>query len=199
MSYQPLTDIKSETDKIDQATADGLTGTSNSLAYRVHEIERHLHSGGSWFEVAGTPNAEIHVADRIGTVGGGDPFIIDGGDSSVNATWGAWVQILGSSDTPARSGQAKYDPHEIVITYTEKATTYFIQFARGTSGAAGLAAGTYTELVYESDAVGARAAGITSVQTGRATAGDKLWARTLCVGENTGTIRFYIGIHEYEG
>ena len=184
--------------KIDNKATLGLLGTSNSLAYRVHEIERHLHSAGSWFEKAGTPSA-THFADRIGTTGGAGPFVLDAGDSSATATWGDWVQIFGSGDTPARSGQTSFDPHELVIVYTEKAGVYYIQLGRGASGAAALTAGTYTELVFESDAVGAKAFGITNVQTGRAPAGSLLWARTLCVGENTSEIRFFIGIHEYEG
>jgi len=41
--------------------------------------------------------------------------------------------------------------------------------------------------------------GITKVQTGRAPAGSKLWARCMCPGQNTGTLDFYLGIHEYVG
>ena len=185
------------TAKIDNLAVDGLEGVSNSLAYKVEEIERHLHSSGSWFGAAASPSGETHVADRIGD--GILPFTLDAG----NATWGDWVQVLGSSDTPTtdrhNGASASFDPHEIVITYTEKAGTYFLQITRGDSGAAGLAAGTYTEVVYESDSVGAKAAGITKIQTGRAPSGSKLWARALCVGENTAEIKFYCGIHEYEG
>ena len=63
----------------------------------------------------------------------------------------------------------------------------------------GLAAGTYTELVWESDSVGAKASGIISVQTGRAPAGSKVWARCMAPGKNTSRLDFYIGLHEYEG
>lgn len=185
--------LLSQTLKVDLKATDGLEGVYDSLAYRVHEIEKHLHSSGSWFGAAAVPSGETHVADRI--AGGISPFQLDAGDSD----WGTWVQILGSEDTPARTNQVYFDPHEAVITSTQKAGTYFIQIARGDSGAAGLAAGTYTEFVFESDAVGQKAAGITKVQTGRASAGSKLWARCLCVGENTATIDFYIGIHEYIG
>lgn len=156
---------------------------------KIDEIERHLHGGGSWFGAASSPSGETHVADRIGSDGGA--FQLDGG----NDTWGSWVQILGSSDTPARTGQTHFDPHEILISATEGAYVYFIQFTRGASGAAGLAAGNYTELVIGSD--GNKFKGITRVQTGRAPAGSKVWARTWAVGQNTGTIDFYIGVHEY--
>ena len=185
--------IDVDTSKIDDVAVSGLNGTMNSLSYKVGEIEKHLHSAGSWYGQAITPDGEVHVADRIGA--GVQPFQLDGG----NEDWGSWVQILGSDDTPARANQVYFDPHEIVITASEKAGTYFIQFARGDSGDAGFTAGTYTEVVYESTAVGAKEGGFTTLNTGRAPAGSKLWARTLCLGENTATIDFYMGIHEYEG
>lgn len=48
-----LTSISDETDKIDSAATDGLEGTSNSLAYRVHEIEKHLHNRGRFWGAHG--------------------------------------------------------------------------------------------------------------------------------------------------
>lgn len=158
--------------------------------YSIFETERHLHSSGSWFGSAITPSGEIHVADRIGA--GISTYQIDAG----NNTWGNWVQILGSSDTPARNGKIYFDPHEIVITDTERTATYFVQFARGESGNDGLTAGTYTEFVYSADTN--KYTGIIKIQTGRAPSGSKLWARCLCPGQNTGTMNFYMGIHEYE-
>ena len=86
--------------KIDDLATAGLLGVVNSLAYRVHEIERHLHSGARWFETAAVPDGEVHVADSIGS--GAGAFQIDAG----NDTWGAWVQVLGSEDTPTVAGKA---------------------------------------------------------------------------------------------
>ena len=116
--------------KIDDAATLGLAGTYNSLAYRVHEIEKHFHSGASWFGAANTPTA-TRFADRIGTCTA--PFQIDGGDSSGAPTWGDWVQILGSGDTPARADQAYFDPHEMLISAAQEETAYMIQFGRGAS------------------------------------------------------------------
>ena len=181
-----------EAAKIDEQAVDGLTGTPNSLAYKVAEIERHFHSGARWFEAAGTPDGEDHVADRIGTVGGGGAFEIDSG----NQTWGSWVQILGSDDTPTVEGKAYFDPHLLAVEDSERAGTYFVQFARGASGAAGYAAGNYTEVVLT---LTNKPDNIVPVQTGRAPAGSKLWARCMTPAFDTGTLEFYIGIHEYEG
>ena len=177
--------------KVDSAATLGLNGVSNSLAYRVHEIERHLHSGARWFEVAAVPAGETNAADRIGS--GAGAFQIDAG----NDTWGDWVLILGSDDTPAETGKTHFDPHLLVLEDNERAAVHFIQFGRGASGAAALAAGTYTELVVD---LASKAGGvIIPVQTGRAPAGSKVWARCMVPGQDTGTLDFYIGLHEYEG
>ena len=186
-----VTSITAETNKIDGEAVDGLLGVHNSLAYKVTEIERHFHSGARWFESATTPDGTVHVADRIGS--GDGPIRIDAGDDD----WGVWVQVLGSTDTPTKVGNAYFDPHQIIIHDVEKAETYFVQFARGATGDAGVTAGTYTEVVY--DAANTRNTAIIIVQTGRAPAGALIWARCKITGANTGWLDFYLGLHEYEG
>jgi hypothetical protein len=179
--------------KIDSIAVLGLAGVSNSLAYKVHEIEKHFHSAGSWFETATTPAGTTHTADRIGS--GTGAFQLDAG----NDTWGAWVQILGSTDTPARATNAYFDPHEILIEGAERENTYFVQFCHGhVDAATAYSAGTYTELVVGIDAT-KKFKTITQVHTGRAAAGSMLWARCMVPGINTGTFDFFIGIHEYVG
>jgi len=185
MAYQ------SGVNKIDAVATLGLAGVANSLAYKVHEIEMHFHSSASWFGGAGTPSA-THLADRIGT-SGMTHFRLDSG----NQTWGSWVQIFGADDTPARAGMAYFDPHEMVAIAAERAGTYFVQFGRGASGAAALSAGMYTELALDmTDKAGGA---IISLQTGRAPVGSLIWARCMTPAFDTGTIDFYIGIHEYVG
>jgi len=178
---------------IDGVASDGLDGVSNSLSYRVGEIERHLHSNESWFGAATTPNAEIHTADRLAS--GTSAFVIDAGDEE----WGAWVQLLGSSDTPARGTNTKFDLHRFLVVAAERTTArYFLQFAFGTSGAVALSDGTYTECAYYSPAAVSRSAP-TVIQSRRYNAGTKVWARCLCISQNTATLTFFIGLHEYEG
>jgi len=179
--------------KIDNRETDGLSGVHNSLAYRTNEIERHFHSYERWAGAAAIPNAEIHVADNILTIPAA--FQADGG----NLTWGAWLQVLGSSDTPVIAGSAYFDPHRFMVTDAEHDdTTYLFQVAFGASGAAALAAGAYTEGVFHTtgNKVGAAPA---FIQTRRIAAGTKAWVRICAVGQNTGTLDFYFGLHEYEG
>jgi len=184
----PDTDVS----KIDGAATSGLTGVADSLAYRVHEIERHLHNYERALELAAVPNGEAHVADRAGT--GGGPFVIDAGDD----TWGAWVQILGSADTPTIPGKVRFDPQRIQISGAERNATYIIQIGAGASAAAALTAGTFTEFVYTPEAVQTKPDWLNIGFRAQA-AGTKLWARCICPGQNTAYLNFYLGLHEYEG
>lgn len=188
-----LAAIQADVDKIDDAPTNGLLGVEDSLAYRVHETERHLHSFERWFGAAAVPVGETHVADRIGDTT--TAFQVDGG----NNTWGSWVQILGSNDTPAVLGGTSFDGHRWLVTAVERANAiHFIQVAAGASGAAGLAAGTYSEFVVKPITTQARSFPGT-IQSRRIPAGTKVWVRIWAVGQNTGTVNFFFGIHEYEG
>jgi hypothetical protein len=180
--------------KVDELKTNGLLGVSNSLAYRIHELERHNHSWERWFAKAAIPSGETHVADRISD--SQTPFVLDGG----NNTWGAWVQILGSEDLPVMAGRVKFDPHKIVVVDMERVDTiHLLQVAFGETAAAALTSGDYTELVFKSpaglpiDAVPIR------LQTRRKDVDTKVWARVWAVGQTSGTIDFFYGLHEYEG
>ena len=179
--------------KLDSQATLGLAGTNNSLAYRVHEIERHIHSYERWFGAAAVPDGTLHVADSITT--SDTAFQIDAG----NDTWGAWVQILGTTDTPAITGSVKYDLHRMAVVAVENANaTQLVQVGFAATGAAALTAGSYTEFVFHPQSVqGAET--IVDFQTRRITAGVAAWARCWVSGANTSTIDFLIGLHEYEG
>ena len=184
--------LASQTAKIDNLAVNGLLGVSGSLAYKVHEIERHIHSFERWLGAAASASGETHVADSIGS--GVSAFRIDAG----NNDWGSWVQIVGSADTPRISGNLKFDGRQIMIESHERNTqTYFIQIAYGASGAAALAAGDYTEIGLISGG-GTSEVGPIDLQDRRFDVGIKVWVRAFIPTINTGTIDFYLGLHEYE-
>lgn len=179
--------------KIDSQTTDGLEGTHDSLAYRVGEIERHLHSYEGWVGVAASPDGEVHAMDEIAP--GIAAFQLDAG----NNDWGEWVIIVGSSDTPFFDPSNKYyDMHRIMVTQTERTSLYFIQYAFGNvDGDTAYAAGDYTTAPFipSSNQID----GPFDIQMRRRAVGTKVWARAFCPGQNTATISFYPGGHEYEG
>lgn len=180
---------------IRHAAAGGLDATKWSLAYSVAVIGRHLHSYERWFAAAATPVGETHIADRIGPLAT-TPFEPDAG----NEDWGSWLQIMGSDDLPVIVGREEFDPHMISITDTEhKNETHFLQIGFGATGAAALAAGEYTEIVFRSAGGAPNESPPIMIQTRRSPVEIKVWARVLVVGQNTGWIKFFYGLHEYEG
>lgn len=182
------TTLETMISKIDNLATNGLGGVDNSLAYRIGEVERHFHSYEKWYGAAAVPAGETHIADRVAKDIAA--FTIDAGDDA----WGAWVQILGSDDTAQ-----KYDLHRLMITDVEKdGAVHFIQIGFGTSGAQALTDGTYTEVVYKPQATNTEETPV-AIQTRRQAAGTKAWARVLSYDQNTGTVSFYFGLHNYEG
>lgn len=182
--------IGDEFNKIDKKAVDGLLGTEDSLAYKVHEIERHVHSYEHYFGLAAVPNGEIHRADHMIMT----PFQMDAG----NDTWGSWLQILGSSDTPHVGAAAKFDVNRLYISDVETDTNKtLIQIGYGSSGAVALAADDITE-IFCTPAKNARQDPY-HIQGQRQSAGTKCWIRCWVDGQNTSTVDFHFSFHEYEG
>lgn len=180
------------TTKLDNAPASGLLGVPGSIAYRIDETHGHIHTYERWLGAAAAPNGEIHVADSILT--SKTALVVDAG----NDTWGSWLQILGSSDTPTNGG-VKYDPHRFtIVQHQTNNSTHSIQIAAGASGAAALSAGTYTEFIARMGGGNSRIDPM-EIKLKRQNAGTKLWIRNWAHGVNTSTLSFFFGIHEYIG
>lgn len=180
---------------IENESSDGLLGKPGSQSYILGEIERHLHSNEKFFGLAGTPNAEIHRADRITLKP--EPFVANAG----NDDWGAWLQIMGSGDTPALAGSVKYDFHEMLfVSHEHNSNVYAVQIVGGESAdiAAKVAAEEITEIVFITGG-GNTEVGPITIKSRRSAAGVKCWVRVWAKGQNTSTLSFYFGIHEYEG
>lgn len=169
----------------------GLGFWAASALLEAKEAEHHLHNKERWFETAAVPSGEVHVADRVGS--GSGAFVADAG----NVTWGVWLQLLGSSDTPVDAGDLKYDPHRIMVSTVERANApTFVQLGWGTSGAAALSDGDYSEFVFQT-AAAVRSTPIDIIAK-RIDVGTKLWIRVMVPGQDTGTVNLFFGVHFYD-
>lgn len=179
--------------KIDELATDGLLGVNNSLAYRVHEIEKHFHSNEVWFGLHSAVVAGVNEGEAWSIT----PFQSTSGADGV---LGAWIPILGTGDTPFRGGYAKFDMHKIIIPDLAVGASldpHLMQFAWGATGADGLAAEDYTGFWTVPEKAGK--ASPVEVHISRITAGTKLWFRHAVVGAAAATVDFYVGMHEYVG
>ena len=191
MAYSP------NTNKIDDAATNGLTGTSNSLAYRVHEIERHIHGRSRWLGKHAAPTPGVIEANDNMT-----PFTVTSGVAA--DTYGSEVCILGTSDTPRMTSNVKFDLHEMLITgVTVDAHTHkfrFIWILASETVADAITAGQYTEVMGKVDAAAGSGGDIViSVSIPRIATGKKVYIQSKDTHVAAITTSFFIGLHEYEG
>jgi len=196
MGYQP------DIDKIDREAVDGLVapGVRNSLAYRVHELEKHVHNNERWFGLHTSISAGVNEGENMSVL----PFVSTIGNGE---TWGDWIPLLGSGDTPVVGGMVAFDLHRIAISDVVNAGSdpnkhpHFVQIGMGaTTGAIGL---NYTEFwnIPEKDGKSAPI----DILMPRHTAGDLMWLRHKVVNRDSQApidecaMEFYFGLHEYQG
>ena len=93
---------------------------ARKAAKEAWEVEHHFHNADMGFGLAAAPAGETHRADRIGNgvaATEAAPFVLDAG----NDDWGAWTQVMGSTDTPPTEipTATHYDLNEITVVATE--------------------------------------------------------------------------------
>lgn len=159
----------------------------------IHEIERHLHSYDRRLGAAVSPISDTHVADLVG------PGVVAFRATTGNNIWGSWLQILGSADTPIKTGSAYFDPHIVNITAANFTGTYFMQFVYGESADLDqkITDKDYFSHIYIADSASVKASS-EPTQSRRVPAGQKLWVRIMVNLQNAKTLDFFFGLHEYE-
>ena len=188
-----LVAIEPETDKIDQAVTDGLTGVVDSLSYRAHEIEHHLHGRERWWGALAGPDETNAIEANVNR-----PFVAVSG----NNTWGTAIPIVGTDDIAANAGDVFVDVKRILVVDLDDDTSpWRLRFiwGSGTSGDA-IAAGQWSEMMIQSNAVPGNRAGAVplEMQMPRIAAGLICWAQTW-TAVNLDAMSFFIGVHGYEG
>ena len=181
--------------KIDDATTLGLNGTSNSLAYRVHEIEKHFHNRERWFGMSADQSGNNWAADNL------TPYQAISGTGDYGSDADDEAKVIGTDDTPAISGMVKYDIHRLLIVDASSTTQYKLRiiYGSGTMNDA-ITAGQFSEVMVKEDPALFGGSGQPfDILLPRANTGtDKIWIQ--CKNEtNNATIDFFIGIHEYIG
>jgi len=176
--------------KIDSASTDGLAGTSNSLAYRVHEIEKHFHSRERWWGAVAAPDETNAIEANVNR-----PFVATSG----NNTWGTAIPICGTGDNPTISTYVKFDAHTVLVTDTDHSTPYRIRLIYGTgTSAAAISAGQWSEGMFITSG-GPFSSGLPAEgRMPRVDVGTKIWVQ-VWNATNGSTVSFFWGCHGYAG
>jgi len=188
--------VKTETDKIDNATTDGLAGVNNSLAYRVHEIEKHFHNKERWFGISADQSGNDWALES--TL---NPFTAISGASDFGQDANDEAKLFGIADLPAIPGMVKCDIHRILIVEMSVDTPYIFRIIYGSDTMANNeSAGQYSDFMVQNNPTGSKAGGFpVDIMMPRIVSGtDKVWVRVKCATNNA-TVTFFCGIHEYAG
>jgi hypothetical protein len=182
-------------DLIDNATSLGLRGASNSLGYRVGELERHFHGRERWRGKAASQTATDWAADLL------TPFRAISGDNAYGADANDEALVLGTDDTPIISGMVRYDLHRIMMVGASSSTAYKLRLVYGSGTMAdAITAGQFSEICIMSDPSAQQVPhDVFDVMMPRGTCGvTKVWVQAWNATNNA-TIDFLVGLHEYEG
>ena len=170
--------------RIDEAAVLGLSGTRNSLAYKVHEIEKHFHGREYWY---GKSAADTFLDPASLT-----EWQVVAGNSEA---YGNAIQISNGDEIESGSATKYFDMHKILVTAVSAASKiYKVQFLYGTGvvGAATIA----TEVVGFFPASGKSSA--INFMMPRIACNNKMWVKAACETDG-GTLDFIVGLHTYIG
>ena len=182
-------------DLIDNATTVGLLGADNSLAYRVHEIERHIHGRERWLGKSADQSGDDWAANNL------TPFRAISGTNAYGADANDEAKVLGTLDTPQITGMVRYDMHRIMMVAASSETVYKLRIVYGSGTMAdAITAGQYTELCVMADAAVAQVPhDAFEIMMPRGYCGvTKVWVQAWNATNNA-TIDFLVALHEYEG
>ena len=188
--------------KIDNQKCDGLLGTSNSLCYRTHEIEKHFHSRERWLSISADQSgtdwnesvSDSGVPDVFTAISGNDDYGSDANDEA---------KVIGTGDTcgTGLTTYTKFDLHEIIVEDASATSTYVLRIVYGTGTMAdAISAGQYTETMFKRDTGAGEAHGTPlPFNMPRGTWGTtKIWIQAKNTTDNA-DVDFYVGIHCYAG
>jgi hypothetical protein len=189
-----ISGIQATVNQIDDLAVDGLAGTYNSLAYRVHEIERHLHNRERWRGKLAVQTATDWADDNL------LPFRAISGDNAYGSDPNDEALVLGTDDTPIIAGSAYFDLHELLVLAASSDTAYKLRIVYGTGTMAdAIAAGQFTEVMFIMDtAVQQQPHGPVPITMPRVATDTQVWAQVWNATDNA-TIDFVVGLHEYPG
>jgi len=170
--------------KIDELATNGLAGVHNSLAYRVHEIEKHFHNREYWY---GKSAGDTFLDPASLT-----EWQVVAGDS---LAFGTAIQISNGDEVESGSATKYYDMHKVLVTAVSASNkVYKLQILYGTGLVA--AATIATEIVGFFPATG-KSDSINFMMP-RITCNNKVWVKSACE-TNAGTLDFIVGLHIYAG
>lgn len=189
--------VKTSTDFLTNTATIPASTTVNSIAHRLTRVQSWVHGRNRWMGLATVPNGELHVTDSIAD--GALPFTFTSG--VVNSTYGPWVQVLGSLDSPRPGTSWLYLMFSNwKCTDTNSTDVWLFQAAAGPDTATRdylVSIGQYSEVLFKTGSTTNDAAQF-DVRTPLLPVGIKVWMRALTIGAAGRSFYGHYAMHGYE-
>lgn len=192
---------KTNIDKIDNLAVNGLSGVYNSLAYKLHEVEKHFHNHERWYGKSADQSGVNPWSAALSGTGMVTSYRAISGANDYGGDTNDEAQVWGLYDTLSVGGvsQAKLDAHKIFITASSIQTIWYLRFIYGAGTMAdAITAGQFSTIPLVADAAqGGSIDVIVPIMTPRITIGThKMWVQGKSATNNA-TIDFLVGLHGY--
>lgn len=161
----------------------------DSITREISEVEQHVHNRERWFGKSADQSG-----NDWGVPGGLTVYRAISGNGVFGADANDEAKILGTADTPNRTGMVHFDLHRVMVSAVSNANDSVIRIIWGTGTmAAAETAGQYSDIM------------ITQAKKGlpiplimpRVLVGNQVWVRVKNATDNA-TFDFFVGLHEYD-
>jgi hypothetical protein len=152
---------------------------------KVYQIERHIHNVEHWFGAAAVPGVN-HFGDL--------DTMTNYQSTAGNNVYGAWLQLLGSADTPVLLDMAGFDLRRLLFVDVSVVANQKVHKVEiGTGDAGSQITISEFEFVPLRGGIGLPI----ELTSSLIPVNSKVWLRHWCDGQNATTMDFKIGIHEH--
>jgi hypothetical protein len=165
---------------------------TKTITDSVGVIADHFHVLEQWFGRHSTQAGNNWaLTDTLGA------FHVVAGTSMA---FGDTVKILGSADTPYRTGMVFFDMHRCLLVACSADSLYEARIIYGaTNATAAVVAKQYSTFYFKFDSANPQTSAGTpfEIKMPRLATGTKVWMQLKCV-TNSATAKFLFGLHEYD-
>lgn len=154
-------------------------------------VEHHFHNRERWYGKSADQAGNNWMAANL------TPFRAISGNDAWGADANDEALLVGSADTPIRSGMKTFDMRQIFVSAVSVTTSCRIRIIWGTGTmAAAISAGQWSEVMLAFFTAAGRS-GPVPILMPRTPVGTKIWGQ-FWSATNNATLDFFIGVHEYD-
>ena len=152
----------------------------------IEVLDFHVHNKEIWLS-----KLAVAAGGKVAAIG----LTAFQADSNNNA-WSTAIKVIDVNDTPRFAGSILFDLHRLFVADVQRTSPYRIRILWGhTTASDAETAGDYSDLMFRANATNSDRTPMV-IMTPRIPVGIMVWVK-IWNSDSSGTLDFYIGLHEY--